>query len=265
MEQDLGITFDGVASEYARMRPGYMPALYKALFDYQPLDSSSRVLEIGIGGGQATLPILETGCRLTAVDRGRNFASLCRRKFGSYPGFSVLEGRFEDIELEHSEYDFVYSASAFHWIPESVGYQKVFDVLKPGGAFARFANHPYRSKWNPGLTEAIGRLYAIYYYAPKGLEPEKLVEYSEDQARERAEIARKYGFVDVRYQLFYRTRTFSASDYVALLGTYSDHIAMDAGLRAEFYEKVAEAIDGHGGIMELYDTLDLQLARKPLV
>jgi len=31
-------------------------------------------------------------------------------------------------------HDLVYSASAFHWIPEDIGYSKVYDMLKPEGA-----------------------------------------------------------------------------------------------------------------------------------
>lgn len=30
-------------------------------------------------------------------------------------------------------YDLIYSASAFHWIPEEIGYTKVYKALKPGG------------------------------------------------------------------------------------------------------------------------------------
>ena len=54
-----------------------------------------------------------------------------------------------DAALEEGAYDLVYSASAFHWIPEEIGYPKVYGMLKPGGAFARFANHPNRDPNHP--------------------------------------------------------------------------------------------------------------------
>ena len=50
-------TFDTVASTYEKFRPGYVTELYQKLFQYRSIDESSRVLEVGIGGGQATLPI----------------------------------------------------------------------------------------------------------------------------------------------------------------------------------------------------------------
>ena len=157
-------TFDTVSSVYDKFRPGYTEELYKMIFDYIDLDQSSYTVEVGIGSGQATLPFLKTRCNLTAVEYGEHFSELCREKFKIYPNFSVITSKFEDTQLKNNTYDLVYSASAFHWVPEEIGYTKVFDMLKSGGAFARFANHPFRSKDNLQLSEEINRVYAEYYY-----------------------------------------------------------------------------------------------------
>ena len=256
-------TFDTVASIYEKLRPGYVDELYKMIFDYITLSESSNAVEIGIGGGQATLPFLKTGCRLTAVEYGVKFAELCEEKFRDYPNFSVVTNKFENQSFPDDMYDLVYSASAFHWIPEDIGYTKVFSMLKRGGVFARFANHPYRDKSNVLLSEAIDRIYAKYYYQYYNKRQETPTEYSEDQAAQRAGIAKKYGFIDIRYALFYRTRIFSAKEYRALLGTYSDHIAIEESMRDEFLSRIEDAISDFGGSITIYDTIDLQLARKP--
>lgn len=257
----LNWTFDTVADTYEKLRPGYVDELYQAVFEYNPVNDTSRVVEIGIGGGQATLPFLKTGCELLAVDYGENFCKICREKFKEYPNFSAVSGKFEDIEL-NGEYDLIYSASAFHWIPEELGYKKVYDMLKDGGVFARFANHPYRYKGNHALSEEMDQIYAEYYYKYHNKKQEPLVEYSEEQAEYRALIAEKYGFSDIQYKLFYRTRTFSSDEYKMLLGTYSDHIAIEEKIRTEFFSKIEDAINRHGGKITVYDTIDLQLARK---
>lgn len=257
----LGWTFNTVASDYEKMRPGYVDELYQAIFEYKPIDNTSRVVEVGIGGGQATLPILKTGCNLLAVDYGENFCEICREKFKEYPNFSAISGKFEDIDLG-GEYDLIYSASAFHWIPEEIGYKKVYEMLKAGGVFARFANHPFRDKGKPELSAEMDRIYADYYYKYHNKEQEPLVEYSEEQAENRALIAEKYGFKDIQYKLFCRTRTFSAKEYKMLLGTYSDHIAIEEKIRFEFFSEIEKAINHHGGEITIYDTIDLQLARK---
>lgn len=136
-------------------------------------------------------------------------------------------------------------------------------MLKSGGAFARFANHPYRDKENVALSDEIDRIYSKYYYSYYGRDMKPVKEYSKEQAIQTAQIAEKYGFIDIKCALFHRTRMFSAKEYIELLGTYSDHIAIEEPIRTEFFSKIEEAIDRYGGSFTLYDTIDLQLARKP--
>lgn len=255
-------TFDTVASTYEKLRPGYNGELYKMLFDYISIDKSSDVVEIGIGGGQATLPVLKTGCKLTAVEYGEQFSALCRDKFREYPDFNVITNKFENVDFENDAYDLVYSASAFHWIPEDIGYKNVFAMLKKGGVFARFANHPYRDKGNPALSAAIDEIYDKYYNKYHNKKRELLTEYTEKQAADRAMIAEKYGFTDIRYALFYRERVFTAKEYIELLSTYSDHIAIEETIRTKFFSAIEKAINEYGGTITIYDTMDLQLARK---
>jgi ubiquinone/menaquinone biosynthesis C-methylase UbiE len=139
--QGLGWTFDTVANRYEKLRPGYTKELYDTLFSYLPLGEGSKAVEVGIGGGQATKPVLDTGCSVMAVEPGENFCQLCLEKFAAYPGFSVLNGKFEEIELAQDAFDLVYSASAFHWVPEEAGYRKAFDCLKKGGRVSVITFH----------------------------------------------------------------------------------------------------------------------------
>lgn len=256
--QGLGWTFNTQAERYERMRPGYVPELYEEIFRHVPLDESSTAVEVGIGGGQATLPILQTGCRVTAVESGDQLAELCRHKFRDYPNFEAVTCKFEDYPAREASCDLVFSASAFHWIPEEIGYPKVLRMLKEGGVFARFANHPFKDKGRPGMHEALQEIYAVYMPGSLGSS-----EYTEEAARARAQIAAKYGFVDISHHLYRRTRDFTAAQYVELLGTYSDHIAIEENTRRKFFAEIERAINGLGGVITIYDTIDLQLARKP--
>lgn len=251
-------TFNTVPVLYENMRPGYTDALYQRIFDYIPVNASSNVAEVGIGAGQATLPILQTGCKLTAIEYGERLSALCREKFKDYPNFSVITGKFEDVDFKPASYDLVFSASAFHWIPEEIGYPKVFSMLKSGGVFARFANHPFVDKGRKELCDEIQKLYAVYMNSTS-----RPVEYSRKMAEKQAEIASAYGFERIECELYQRKRTFSAKEYTALLGTYSDHIALEESKRMEFFLKIEHAINRYGGVFTIYDTMDLQLAKKP--
>ena len=112
------------------------------------------------------------------------------------------------------------------------------------------------------FTVSILIISAIFYYKFYNKEPKTPIEYTEQQAHDRALIAEEYDFTDIQYKLFYRTRTFSAEEYIKLLGTYSDHIAIEETIRNEFFSKIEEAINRHGEEITIYDTIDLQLARK---
>jgi ubiquinone/menaquinone biosynthesis C-methylase UbiE len=256
-------TFDTVVSKYEKMRPGYAPELYQTIFDYAPIGEDSRVVEVGSGSGQATLPVLQTGCELVSVEYGENFSKALREKFKDYPKFSVKTGKFEELDFPADTFDLVFSASAFHWVPEEIGYPKVLRILKQGGAFARFANHPYQAKDNPVLFEKIQNTYAEYYYPYYQRRPGKPGEYTEEQAAERAAIADRYGFTDTQYAVFRRVRTLSATEYRQLISTYSDHITIENGIRERFFDAIEDAINRHGGSISIFDTIDLQMARKP--
>lgn len=87
-------------------------------------------------------------------------------------------------------------------------------------------------------------------------------EYTSQKAKELSDIAVKYGFENLGFELYYRTRTFTAKEYTALLGTYSDHIALEEKIRTEFFNEIERTINDFGGELTIYDTIDLELARK---
>ncbi|MDX3505167.1 hypothetical protein PV689_24895 [Streptomyces sp. ATCC51928] len=57
----LSRTFDEDAELYDRARPGYSPELYDDLVDLAGARPGRRVLEIGCGTGQATVPLAALG------------------------------------------------------------------------------------------------------------------------------------------------------------------------------------------------------------
>lgn len=254
--------FDSDAEKYEKIRPDYPNELYEVIFTYSYLHENSFILEIGPGAGNATLPFLLAGCHVTAIEYGKNFSPVCRRKFRYYPKFSLINGRFENIHPGEKFFDLVFSATAFHWISESIGYPKVFSLLKKGGTFARFANHPFPA-WNePEMREELDKIYGEYYYKLYQ-NKRKFSGFVEDQARDCALAAQKYGFTDTSYVIFNRNRYLSAQEYIMLLGTYSDHMSMPQPMRSKFFNKIEKIINNHGGQIHIFDTIDLELARKP--
>lgn len=236
----------------------YPAQLFEDILNCVSLDCTSKVLEVGIGMGQATEPFLNTGCSLTAVDADEKMTAVCKETFGENPCFSAIASRFEDFEGEAGTFDFIYSASAFHEIEQEVGYTKAFALLKNGGAFVRFSNHAMRAIARPSLSSALQKLYSIYL--PKTGTPRP---YKEAQAQKRAEIALKYGFTDISSKRYYQTRTYSTEGFLAYLATDEDHLQMSETKREAFFNEIRKTLEHYGGKVTLYDTIDLQIAKKP--
>lgn len=260
-DNNLKYQFDGAVLAYDKMRPTYVPALFADVTAFAGLGSGMRALEVGIGTGQATLPFLQTGCKVTAIEIGAELARFCREKFAAYPNFEVFNTDFESAELADDSYDLFYCASAFHWIPREIGYPKVFRILKPGGTLALFLNRPFPASEDDPTHLAMQKVYDKYLPAEKGAP--KRQSFCEADCAKILEPIRQYGFAGAHYKLYDNARTPNAEEYVLLTNTYSDHLALPEERRRMFEQEIAEAINSCGGSVTLHDTIDLYLAKKP--
>lgn len=83
------------------------------------------------------------GCDVTAIELGENLAEFSKEKFKEHKNFSVYNTSFEDFECDDNSFDIPYSATAFHWILEEIGYPKTLKLLKNDGTLALFWNKPF--------------------------------------------------------------------------------------------------------------------------
>lgn len=256
---DFQRNFDREAGDYDLARPEYPAELYRDVFAYQPVDEDSRVLEIGLGSGKASGPVLETGCRLVGLEPGGSLAGLARKRLEGFRNLTLLESTLQDYDCPDGAFDLVYAATAFHWIPEEYGYKRVYGLLRPGGAFARFAYHAGPDRGRGELTREVYELYRRYMHGGKG-EYRPLTPADGERL---LEAHKRYGFTDTEFHLYEFTKDFTAEGYMGLLRTYPDHMALDPADREGLFGGIYDAILRHGGVMTVYYTVDLELGRKP--
>jgi SAM-dependent methyltransferase len=256
MTGDFEKTFDNVAADYESIRPAYHPAIFEDILRYQPLNADSNVLEIGMGTGSATKPFLETGCHLVGIEPGKNLAELAIKKYCENKRFTAYIQTLQEYEAPDDQFDLIYAATAFHWIPEEYGYKRVYDLLKKGGAFARFRYHAGLDK---GREALINKIQALY---PESMRRTKVAEFGEADAKKIADIAKSYGFSDIEYHLYQTTKDFTADEYIKLLQTYPDHMKLPEPQRNELFNGIHDAIVQNGGVITIYYVMDLELARK---
>ena len=250
-------TFDMGAEAYDRIRPSYLPAIYKDILQYQPLHAGAAALEIGMGSGIATGPIHSTGCKVVGLEPGGHLAALAENRFREYAQFSVETCTLQEFVCPGNHFDLIYAATSFHWIPQEYGYRRVYELLKAGGAFARFRYHAGPDKGRVKMTDEIQALYREY--TNRG----RPAEFGEADAKAISEIALNYGFADPEYRVYHTTKDFTADEYLSLLHTYPDHMKLEESVRHALFEGTHQAIMRNGGIITVYYTMDLELARKP--
>lgn len=256
---DLRKTFNTDEYNYDKSRPDYPKELFEDIFDYTNLLDNSNVLEIGIGTGQATLPFLNKGCNVTAVELGDKLARYCAQKFSHFDNFNIINSDFIEADLPEKSFDLIYSATAFHWIPNDSGYAKIKSLLKSYGAVALFWNHPFVSNANNKTNLASMAVYKKY--RPNDKTP---VEFDSTKCQEQINELKHYGFTNIKSKEYKRIRRLTSDEYISLIKTYSDHNALPEKVRNTFEKEMKQAIDDVGGVINIYDTIDLYFGRNSL-
>jgi SAM-dependent methyltransferase len=95
----LRTTFDEAASLYDEVRPGYPGELFDDVVSLSGIPAGGRILEIGCGTGQATVPFARRGYRILCIELGENMAAVARRNLEGYPQAEVRTGAFEESSL----------------------------------------------------------------------------------------------------------------------------------------------------------------------
>ncbi len=249
---DFRLVFDRIPEQFDVWRPRYGDELFTDLIRETQLGPGKTALEIGQGTGQATEPVLKTGCSYLAIELGEHLAAVMRRKFSAYDNFRLVNDDFETHDFGMERFDLVYSAAAIQWIPEDIAFPKSYALLKNGGTLAMMRIHSDYKSPNEALYKEIQKVYAAYFH------PER--EYT---CHLEYENATNYGFADFRHREYYRTREYDADGYVSLIGTHCDHIVLQEPDRSRFFEGVRKAIQNAGGKILVRDTIALDLAKKP--
>lgn len=254
---DKRFTFNEDVKNYDKWRPTYCKELFNDIIQYSKLNQNKKAIEVGIGTGQATVPFLMTGCDVTAIELGKDLAEYSKEKFKEYKNFSVYNTSFEDFKCDDNSFDILYSATAFHWIPEEIGYPKGLNILKDGGTLALFWNRPFVNREDDLLHQKIQSIYQKY--RPSN---DKFIENDTARYNKISKTIQSYGFRDLKVKLYHQARVFNSSSYISLLNTYSDNRSMPESTKQLLYNEIGNAILENGNVLNVYDTIDLYLARK---
>jgi SAM-dependent methyltransferase len=106
----LRAIFDEAALLYDEVRPGYPEELFDDIVALSGIPSGGRILEIGCGTGQATVPFARRGYRILCVELGKNLAAVApqprdvsagRSACGTFRGMAAAESALRSGRIGH--------------------------------------------------------------------------------------------------------------------------------------------------------------------
>lgn len=241
----LRATFEEVPELYDRVRPGYPEALFDDLASLAGLHRGSRVLEIGPGTGQATVPLAERGYEVVAVELGPGLAEVARRRLAAFPAAAVVVADFEAWSLPGEPFDAVVAATSFHWLDPAVRLGKVAAALRPGGALAIIATHHVAGGSERFFADSQ-RCYERWMPdTPPGF---RLPDAAHVPYRDREELEASGAFAaPITVRRYEWELTYTTAEYLDLLSTYSSHRALAPDARRALSACIGELIDSRFG------------------
>lgn len=257
MSRELRTIFDEDAALYARVRPGYPDAIFAGLGELAGLGPGTRVVEIGPGTGQATLPLVARGAHVVAVELGANLAAALRERTAGRP-VEVVESAFEQWAAPPASADLVTSFTAWHWVDAAVRAQRVAGVLRPGGALATVTTEHVLG----GTADFFADVQRCYERWDPATPPGLRLRPADEIAPFTDEIDESPLFQPAVRRRYRADVTYDARGYLDLLSTYSGHRALRPDQRTGLFDCIGGLIENrYGGTVTKAYLYELRVAR----
>jgi ubiquinone/menaquinone biosynthesis C-methylase UbiE len=251
--------FDDVADLYDKARPGYPADLLRDLIELTGVGPGRRILEIGCGTAQLTVPLAQTGASLVAVELGANLARIARQKLSSFSDVEVHIADFDTLSLPPEPFDLVVAATAFPWLDPATRVEKCAHTLRRGGMLAIIDTH-----WGIGSSRDEFSLESQACYARWGPnhQPGFALPTLNDLPKSRDDLAASSSLERACLKRYSTQRQYTAEQYCDLLGTFSDVRALNEEHRHGFLSCIRNLINSQfGERITRHDVYDLWTAR----
>jgi SAM-dependent methyltransferase len=238
----LATTFDTAAALYARARPGYPSELFDDLAASTGVRGArARVLEVGAGTGQATRGLLDRGWTVVALEPGRELAAEAGRALAGSGGVDVVVSTLEGWDADgQGPFDLVFAATSWHWLDQRVAYRRASELLHPDGHKAIVATQHVLPRDGDDFFREVERAYAEVGMSDGqgGPKPPAEIRAPDVEAMVGSGL-----FAPPTVHRYVWSRAYTTEEYLALLSTYSDHIAASPRQRETLFTRIRELID----------------------
>lgn len=250
MTSGHALSFGSAAAAYERYRPGYPAAMVKLVRDYagRPMRTA---LEIGAGTGKATRVFAGQGISVTASEPDEVMLQELRRRV---PAAEIVRATLEQLDGV-GQFDLVFAAASLHWTDPGRRWDRIAELLVPGGVFACFGGAPELA--DPGLAAAAAAAQLQWLVDD---EPAGPTEVSEGGMRWPAtELLADARFTGVTEEVIARPLRLRKDEWLGYLSTVSAYLVMSADDRAAALNALAGVLPDR---VELRADVAVHLARR---
>lgn len=231
--------FEEVSELYDRARPVYPTQVFDDFVALAGLPRGGRLVEIGCGTGQATLPLAERGFEIVCVELGEQLAGAARRKLAAFPKVEIINASFETWEPTEGGFDAVVAFTAFHWIDPEMRFAKAARLLRDEGALAVVATQPVSPDGGDPFWADVQEDYDAIVPSDDNRPPPR----PDDVGDLGGEIEASGCFRNVAVRRYLWDVSYTAEDYISVLDTYSGHRDLHHETRQRLYERIHRRIE----------------------
>lgn len=191
--------FTGTAQFYAKFRLCYPRELIEMIVGFYPQAGRSRVLDLGCGTGQLTVPLSSYFEQAVGVDINAEMIEQARRE-SLRQGIDNVEWHHmpaEEVDRLHQPYDLIVSGNSFHWMDRELILNKSYELLNDKGGMVILAGNSVwngEQDWQRRTVQVIRKWLGGERKAGQGLYPKKPKLHEEFIKESRFQLAKKGDF-----------------------------------------------------------------------
>jgi 2-polyprenyl-3-methyl-5-hydroxy-6-metoxy-1,4-benzoquinol methylase len=246
-----GSLFTGTAWHYARYRPGYPRVFFADLAKRFHLDGTGRLLDLGCGTGQLTLPLAEHVAEAVGMDPEPEMLAEAARQAqaASISNVKWAHGNSADLPGEFGRFKLVTMGRSFHWMDREQVLTALGGMVDDNGGLV-IANDSCLVRQTTAWQQAIADIQ--HRFLPPDQQPGKTA--VSDVRRPHEEILTRSPFRHVRQLVYEFARPWTLEQAIGYLYSTSLPLRRLLGERRTAFEQAITdallAIDPDGRFTE---------------
>ncbi|MGH7247848.1 MAG: class I SAM-dependent methyltransferase, partial [Pseudomonadota bacterium] len=130
--------FEGAAEYYARHRPKYPRAVFDFIEERFRLDQTCRILDLGCGTGNASIPLAPAVAEVVAMDPDPEMIRVGRQSAQSVRTRNIkwLQAGSMDLSPALGAFRLVLMGQSFHWMDRDQVLRDLYEIVEDGGGLA---------------------------------------------------------------------------------------------------------------------------------